>query len=628
MCGIAGIFYKNGKAVERPLLEAMTRTLVHRGPDEEGYFVNNRGNAGLGHRRLSIIDLATGQQPLSNEDGSVWITFNGEIYNFKDLIRELEAKGHIFRTKSDTEAIVHAWEEWGTDAVKKLRGMFAFAVWDENKQQLFLARDRVGKKPLYYLDDPKRFMFGSEIKVILQAPEVSRQIDYTSFYDYLSLLYVPAPKTIFKSVNKLPAGHWALITADTIKVESYWDLSFFPDHTLSESRMMEDLLNILEESTRIRMISEVPLGAFLSGGVDSSGVVALMAKGSSGPVKTNSISFSVAKYNEAAFAQKVADLFHTDHHEFHVTPEAVPIVEKLAWHYDEPFADSSAVPTYYVSETARKNVTVSLSGDGGDENFAGYRRYYFDMRENAVRNLIPAVLRNPVFGTLGRLYPKADYLPQIFRGKAFISNVARDPVDAYYFSVSALYGEEKRKLVSPEILKEIGDYQTRDLFYDLYRKAPAVDHLSKIQYLDIKTYLCDDILTKVDRASMAVSLEVRCPILDHVFMEYAAKIPSKYKLVGKDGKHIFKKALKKYLPDDILYRKKMGFGVPVEEWLRTDLKEYGGDLVLKGGASRQYLEKPMLEKFWNEHQSGLRNRSTELWIIMMLNLWHKNFGLT
>ena len=349
MCWIAGYFCKSNDKVNLDLLKQMTRTLIHRGPDEEGYFVNDNGSAGLGHRRLSIIDLATGRQPLSNEDGSIWISFNGEIYNFKDLIRDLEAKGHIFRTKSDTEAIVHAYEEWGTDAVKKLRGMFAFALWDENKHQLFLARDRVGKKPLYYLDDTRRFMFGSEIKAILQAPGVSRQIDYTSFYDYLSLLYVPAPKTIFKSIKKLPAGHWAMVTADTIKIESYWDLSFFPDNELTESRMMEDLLNILEESTRIRMVSEVPLGAFLSGGVDSSAVVALMAKASSIPVKTNSISFSLAKYNEAAFAQKVAELFNTDHHEFHVTPEAVPIVEKLAWHYDEPFADSSAVPTYYVS---------------------------------------------------------------------------------------------------------------------------------------------------------------------------------------------------------------------------------------------------------------------------------------
>lgn len=626
MCGITGIFHKKDDVVDRAILEKMTGTLAHRGPDEEGFYINDNKKLGFGHRRLSIIDLATGQQPLSNEDQTIWICFNGEIYNFKELIDDLEKRGHVFRTKSDTEAIVHAYEEWGTKAIEKLRGMFAFAIWDENKKQMLLARDRLGKKPLYYLDDPKRSIFGSEIKAILQAPEVSREIDYTSFYDYLSLLYVPAPKTIFKSIKKLPAGHWALMSAESIQVQSYWDLSFLPDNGLKESQMMEDLVNILDEATRIRMISEVPLGAFLSGGVDSSGVVALMAKNSPSPVKTNAISFSVAKYNEAAFAKQVAELFHTDHNEFHVTPEAVPIVEKLAWHYDEPFADSSAVPTYYVSETARKNVTVSLSGDGGDENFAGYRRYYFDMRENAVRKLVPAMLRTSVFGTIGRLYPKADFLPQVFRGKAFISNVARDPVDAYYFSVSALYGEEKRKLVSPAILDQIGDYRTRDLFYDLYRNAPADDHLSKIQYLDIKTYLCDDILTKVDRASMAVSLEVRCPILDHVFMEYAAKIPSKHKLKGKEGKHIFKKALKKYLPDDILYRKKMGFGVPVEEWLRKDLKDYSGNMVLNGKASRQYLKTPMLEKFWREHQSGLRNRSTELWIIMMLNLWHKNFA--
>ena len=625
MCGIAGYYNKDGQKVVRACLESMTRTMTHRGPDEEGYFINETGCLGLGHRRLSIIDLVTGQQPLSNEDGTVWISFNGEIYNFQDLIRELEQKGHQFRTKSDTEAIVHAYEEWGPKAVERLRGMFAFAIWDENKQELFLARDRVGKKPLYYLNDPKRFVFGSEIKAILAMPDVSRNIDYTGLYDYLSLLYIPAPKTIFKSIRKLPAGHWALVTTDSIKIESYWDLSFYPDLNLGESQMEEDLINILDEATKIRMISEVPLGAFLSGGVDSSGVVALMANGSAAPVKTNSISFSVAKYNEAKYAQQVADLFETDHHEFHVTPEAVSVIEKLAWHYDEPFADSSAVPTYYVSETARKNVTVSLSGDGGDENFAGYRRYYFDMRENFVRSLVPESLRKVVFGTMGRLYPKADYLPQVFRGKAFISNVARDPVDAYYFSVSSMYGEEKRQLVHPDILNEIGDYRTRDLFYDIYKKAPAQDHLSKIQYLDIKTYLCDDILTKVDRASMAVSLEVRCPILDHVFMEYAAKIPSKYKLVGKDGKHIFKRALKKYLPDDILYRKKMGFSIPVEEWLRKDLKAYGRDFVLNGSASHKYLQKYMLEKFWKEHQSGLRNRSTELWIIMMLNLWYKNY---
>jgi asparagine synthase (glutamine-hydrolysing) len=309
-----------------------------------------------------------------------------------------------------------------------------------------------------------------------------------------------------------------------------------------------------------------------------------------------------------------------------VTPEAVPVIEKLAWHYDEPFADSSAVPTYYVSQIARQNVTVALSGDGGDENFAGYRRYYFDMRENSVRNLVPGSLRGLIFGSLGRLYPKADYLPQVFRGKAFISNVARDPVEAYFFSVSGIEEDEKRKLLNADALKLLGEYRTADLFHDIYRTAPAHDHLSRIQYLDIKTYLCDDILTKVDRASMAVSLEVRCPLLDHVFMEYVARIPSGMKLVGKDGKHIFKKALRKYLPDDILYRKKMGFGVPILEWLRKDLRDYAKDIVLNGTASKTYLQPDRLRKLWNEHQSGIRNRSTELWTIMMLNLWYDKFA--
>ena len=322
----------------------------------------------------------------------------------------------------------------------------------------------------------------------------------------------------------------------------------------------------------------------------------------------------------------MAKLFNTDHHEFHVTPETVPIIEKLAWHYDEPFADSSALPTFYVSQTARQNVTVSLSGDGGDENFAGYRRYYFDMRENFVRGLVPEGLRRPVFGLLGRLYPKADYLPQIFRGKAFISNVARDPVGAYFFSVSAMDNQAKQALLNPEVLRNLSGYDTRDLFYQTYQNAPAEDHLSKIQYLDIKTYLCEDILTKVDRASMAVSLEVRCPILDHVFMEYAAKIPYRYKLKGTDGKHIFKKALKRHLPDRILYRQKMGFGVPILEWLRGEIKDYAQKIVLEGEASRRFLNLPVLEKMWGNHQTKLRNHATELWQVMMLNLWYDRFA--
>ncbi|MDA3790472.1 MAG: asparagine synthase (glutamine-hydrolyzing) [Desulfobacula sp.] len=648
MCGIVGIYNRNGSSISQSTLIRMTRQLVHRGPDEEGYFFNstksgikefdapirfikskyeNSGKIGLGHRRLSIIDLSTGQQPLTNEDGSIWITFNGEIYNYQALMAELKSKGHQFKTNSDTETIIHAYEEWGENAIKYLRGMFAFGLWDENKQQLIIARDRLGKKPLYYYQTKDHFIFASEIKAILEYPGVSREIDLTSLSDYLSLLYVPAPKTIFLSVNKLPAAHYAVIKPESINIKSYWDLSFFPEHNFNEKTMGDDLLNILHDATKMRMISEVPLGAFLSGGVDSSAIVALMANSSKSPVRTNSISFSVAKYNEIEYARQVANLFSTNHNEMNVTPEAIPVINKLSWHYDEPFADSSAVPTYYVSKIARENVTVSLSGDGGDENFAGYRRYYFDMRENHIRNMVPAGLRRVVFGTMGRLYPKADYLPQIFRGKAFISNVARDPVGAYYYSVSAMPDNEKLKLLHPDIRKDLKGYETKDLFYRIYDNAPAQDHLSKIQYLDIKTYLCEDILTKVDRASMAVSLEVRCPILDHVFMEYVAKIPSKYKLVGTDGKHIFKKALKKYLPNEILYRQKMGFGVPISEWLRKDLKEFARNLVIDGEASQNYLNPDFTKKIWGEHQSGLRNRSTELWSIMMLNLWHQNFAV-
>jgi asparagine synthase (glutamine-hydrolysing) len=648
LCGIAGIFNRNNAPVDIDLLFRMTRTLIHRGPDEEGYFVNTtsnhlpqssdapvrsltqnspsgKGNAGLGHRRLSIIDLSTGQQPLSNEDGTIWVCFNGEIYNFQTLKKDLEQHGHIFQTNSDTEVIVHAYEEWGERAVERFRGMFAIALWDNRRQRLWLVRDRVGKKPLYYLFDGDCLLFASEIKAILEAPNVSRGIDLTSLSDYLSLLYVPSPKTIFSAIRKLPAGHYAVVTNDSFDVRQYWDLPFCPQHEFSEDRMIDDVLGILDEATRLRMISDVPLGAFLSGGIDSSAIVGSMAQISQEPVITNSISFSVNSYNEVHYARRVAELFSADHHEFHVTPDAIPVIEQLAWHYDEPFADSSAIPTYYVSKTARNNVTVSLSGDGGDENFAGYRRYYFDMRENYVRNLVPHRIRQSFFKTLGRLYPKADFLPRIFRGKAFISNVARDPISAYFFTVSAIDEDGKRMLLHPDIIQRIRGYSTLDLFYQIYKDAPAPDHLSKIQYLDIKTYLCEDILTKVDRASMAVSLEVRCPILDHILMEYVARIPSSLKLKGKNGKRLFKEALKRHLPNDILYRKKMGFGVPILEWLRTDLQDYARELVLDGAASKQYLNMRFVNKIWKEHQNRIRNRATLLWIIMMFNLWHNKF---
>ena len=644
MCGIAGLIHFDGKRVAEDVLVGMTRTLEHRGPDEEGYFLNapagelrgggvplrglpagGNGSVGFGHRRLSSIDLSSGQQPLSNEDGTVWITFNGEIYNYRDLQEELEAKGHRFRTRSDTETIVHAYEEWGEAAVARLRGMFAFAIWDEKRRRVLLARDRLGKKPLYYLHDGRRLVFGSEMKAILAAPGVPREIDPTALYDYLSLLYVPQPRSIFRDIRKLPSAHYAVVDARGIRLEAYWDLPFAPVLDEPEESHIEAILDGLSEATRIRLMSEVPLGAFLSGGVDSSAVVALMAQHSSGRVRTSSIAFSEAAYDESRYAARVAELFGTEHRVHTVTPEAIPIIEKLAWHYDEPFADSSAVPTYYVSKTARENVVVALSGDGGDENFCGYRRYWFDLRENRVRSLLPGGLGRALFRGMGRLYPKADWLPRIFRGKAFISNVARDPVEAYCHSISHMSEEDKRRLIVPEVASELGDYSTVDLFRHYYGKAQAEDHMSRIQYLDIKTYLVDDILTKVDRASMAVSLEVRCPILDHVFMERAARIPWSLKIKGRDKKHIFKKALRRHLPDDILYRPKMGFGVPILEWLRGEVKEYARDLVLDGEGTRRFFRRDTMETLWRQHQSGLRNRASELWVVMMFNLWHRKF---
>jgi asparagine synthase (glutamine-hydrolysing) len=455
------------------------------------------------------------------------------------------------------------------------------------------------------------------------VPGVSREIDLTALSDYLSLLYVPWPKSIFRSIRKLPPAHYAVVTGGTVRLERYWDLAFEPDLGRSEEALADDLLPSLEEATRLRMISDVPLGAFLSGGVDSSAVVALMARIRGGqPVLTNSIAFGEAGYDETPYAREVAALFGTDHHEFRVAPEAVAVVEKLAWHYDEPFADSSAVPTYYVSKMARENVTVSLSGDGGDENFAGYTRYWFDERENRLRSLIPPAARGFLFGAVLRGYEWTGGR----RGRAFVENVARSPADAYFRTVSACCEAEKGSLLHRDVVASLGGYRSSERFRELYAAAPASDHLSKILYLDVNTYLTDDILTKVDRASMAVSLEVRCPVLDHVFMEAAARIPSSMKLKGQDGKYIFKKALTHVLPRHLLYRQKQGFAVPVTEWLRTELSDYGRQLILDGEATRKYLNRGAIERLWQRHQAGVENRSAALWGVMMLNLWQAKFG--
>ena len=624
MCGICGIYNFRTKApVNLDLLKAMNDTMVHRGPDDEGFYIS--GPVGLGHRRLSIIDLKGGKQPMANEDQTIWVVFNGEIYNFPELHDYLVKKGHIFETRSDTEVIIHMYEEVGERCFESFRGMFAIALWDAKKRRVVLARDRVGKKPLFYLYDGVRLVFGSEMKAILQAPEIPKEIDLEALSDYFSFLYVPAPKSIYKHIRKIRPGHYAVIEDGGFREVEYWDIRFAKTDELSEKEWCEKIVDAYGEAVRIRLISDVPLGAFLSGGIDSSSVVALMSQLKGEPVITSSIGFDEQDFNEVGYARQIASIFKTDHHEKTVRPDAVSIIEKLAWHYDEPFADSSAVPTYYVSKVARENVTVALSGDGGDENFAGYRRYYFDGKENKLRSFLPYSFRRPVFGTLASLYPKADWAPRVFRGKATFEALSCSPIEGYFRSMSAFRPDLKKRLLHADVKRSLAGYDSLDLFRYYYERCDTDDPLSKIQYLDIKTYLPDDILVKVDRASMANSLEVRAPILDHKFMELIGTIPSSLKLQGRNGKYIFKKALEKLLPKEILYRKKMGFGVPLARWFRNELKDMAYDAIF-ANQSDPFFQKSTIQHIWNQHQKGYRDRSTELWTVFMFKLWQRQFA--
>jgi asparagine synthase (glutamine-hydrolysing) len=624
MCGIAGIYHSSGAPSGdwRTVLEQMTRTLVHRGPDDEGYFLDDF--VGLGHRRLSIVDVASGHQPMSNEDGSVRLVCNGEIYNFQELRHRLEAKGHRFRTRSDTETVVHAYEEWDTRCLEELRGMFAFALWDTRRRRLFLARDRLGKKPLYYARVGDALVFGSEIKALTAFPGLDRTLDLEAVSDYLSLLYIPREKSIFRNVRKLLPGHCLMADGRQPTVRRYWDLDFTPVAHVDAPAAAQRLAELLREAVTLRLQSDVPLGAFLSGGIDSSAVVGLMAQAAAAPVITASIGFPDHAYDELPYARMVARHFGTDHRESVVTPHALDVLEDLTWYYDEPFGDSSAIPTYWVSKLARERVTVALSGDGGDESFAGYRRYYFDGRENRVRALLPARLGPPLFRLIGALYPKGDCLPQVFRGKAFLSNVARTPWEAYLHSVSGISETDKLRLLNPDVTRTLAGYRTADLFADLYRAAPATDALSRIQYIDFKTYLPDDILVKVDRASMANSLEVRCPLLDHTVVEYAASLPSHMKLKGSHAKLILKEAVRDFVPADILRRRKMGFAMPVATWLRHELRPMVEQDILH--FEHGMFDAATIRRMWRQHVSGRRQRTTELWGVLIFNLWHKRFG--
>jgi len=621
MCGIAGIITSPDATPDQAIIKPMTDAILHRGPDEAGIFTDH--GVGLGHRRLSIIDLKSGQQPMTSAMGGVTIVYNGEIYNFVEIRAELEAKGYKFNTRCDTEVILNAYHAWGPDSVKRLRGMFAYVIYDHRTKQVFMTRDRLGIKPLFYAPVGERtVLFGSELKALKAHPDFVGNIRRQSLEDYFSLGYVAEPHTIYKNVYKLEPGHSLIIDLASGRMDKtqYWDVRFTGDYQGSFDDARHELAERIRHATKIRMVADVPLGAFLSGGVDSSAVVADMADISDAPVNTCSIGFSDPKYNETDYAEQVARQYRTNHWSREVDPDDYSLVEKLIDIYDEPYADSSALPTYRVCELAREKVTVALSGDGGDENLAGYRRYALQMFEQRLRGIFPDTLRKPVFGLLGRAYPKADWAPRVFRAKTTFQGLARDHVESYFHGVSILKGDMRQKLFSAGLKQDIQGYSTLDLFNRYGAASGSDDPLSILQYLDLKTYLVGDILTKVDRASMAHSLEVRVPLLDHELVEWIATLPSRFKLHGGEGKYIFKKSLEGRLPHDILYRPKMGFGVPLGKWFRHELKDSIRQSVLSERMKDSGLfEADYLKTLVDHHQNGLRDYSAPLWTLMMFD---------
>jgi asparagine synthase (glutamine-hydrolysing) len=627
MCGITGLFDTRARRdIDRALLQRMNDSQAHRGPDGEGLHLEP--GVGLGHRRLSIIDVATGQQPLYNEDGTVVVVFNGEIYNYQSLIPELQALGHVFHTRSDTEVIVHAWEAWGERCVERFRGMFAFALYDRNRETLFMARDRLGVKPLFYSLLPDgMLLFGSELKSLMVHPGLGRQIDPGAVEEYFALGYVAEPRTIFGGTLKLSPGHYLTIRRGQPMPEpvEYWDVRFNPGSALTLEEACTELDRRLEESVRLRMISEVPLGAFLSGGVDSSAVVATMARISSVPVNTCSISFDDPAFDETRFAQQVADRYRTRHFVDRVVSDDFDLIDELAHVYDEPYADSSAIPTYRVCQLARKHVTVALSGDGGDESFAGYRRYRMHLMEERMRSAIPYGVRRSVFGLLGSVYPKALWAPRVFRAKSTFESLARTQVEGYMHGVSIIREPMRSEMFSSSFRQRLGGYSALDVFQRHAARAGTDDPLSLVQYLDLKTYLVGDINTKVDRASMAHSLEVREPLMDHALVEWLATLPRNLKVQGTEGKVLLKKAMEPHLPHEIMYRPKMGFSVPLARWFRGPLQQRVQDSVLgETLAATGIFERRVLERILADHQRGLRDHSSPLWTLMMFEAFLRN----
>ncbi|MFT6269545.1 MAG: asparagine synthase (glutamine-hydrolyzing) [Alphaproteobacteria bacterium] len=639
MCGIAGFIANNhftdhvnngGEALPQQHLVDMGDAIAHRGPDAKGEYLDEL--VGLCHRRLSILDLSpAGNQPMFSGDGNIVIVFNGEIYNFLDLRKELEEDGVRFVSSTDTEVIIKLYEREGLNCLAKLNGMFAFALWDKTKQQLFIARDRLGKKPLYYYKDEEtqQFAFGSEIKAILALPNIKKELRLDAVHDFFAYQYVPDPKSIFTHIHKLPPAHY--LTMDlSVKnpptvITEYWKLSFAKQTQLNEPEAIEHLRELIKQTTKRRMISDVPLGAFLSGGVDSSGVVATMAGLTDKPVKTCTIAFDNEKFNEAKFAQSVATQYATDHHELVVHQNVADTLEHIVGFFDEPFADPSLVPTFFVSELARKEVTVAIAGDGGDEVFAGYEKYTNDFVENQLREKFPKVIREKLFPTLAKVSGLINLTP-FKRAKSLLTSLSVDADMGFYITNSFINDEQWQHLALPETLSALGDYHPSAYTLEKYQEADGKDHLSKILYTDMKTYLTGDILVKVDRMSMANSLEVRAPILDKEILEYAATLPSSLKFRDKEKKYVLKEAFKPDLSDDILYRKKMGFAVPLAQWLRVELKDIAQRYLVddvKGLNAIFDIQKVTL--MWQEHLSSTHDHSTLLWSMLMFEMWWQRY---
>ena len=647
MCGICGeVDFHRGVKAEP--IRRMCKVLTHRGPDDEGMVfvkgnqrvevgnslefspVENCFEVAMGHRRLSIIDLsATGHQPMCNEDGKIWIVFNGEIYNFQKIREELEKKGHSFKSKSDTEVILHAYEQWGVECLSHFRGMFAFAIWDSNLQRLFMARDRLGKKPLVYFSQNGRFAFASEIKALLQLPNIEREVNDIAIHHYLTYQYVPSPDTIFNGIKKLLPAHYLLYDRDGgLKVERYWKLNFSSStqNDMNPQEVSERIRTGLEESVKLRLISDVPLGAFLSGGVDSSLIVGIMARMSRKPVKTFSIGFEEKEFNELTYARLVSKHFATEHHEFIVKPNAIEILPKLVWHYNEPFADSSAIPTYYVAKMTKDYVKVVLTGDAGDENFAGYPRY-FRSKLLIFFLKMPKSLRRDFFPPLLRGIAQFHWREKTFnRLAAYIESISSNQVRNYAEQVTICNTKGKEDLYSYDFNQIMKGTDSVEYLLSKFDEVRRNDLIDQLLYLDINTYLPEDLLVKMDIATMANSLEARVPFLDHQLMEFIATIPSSLKLRGTVAKYILKEAFKEFLPEVIFKRRKMGFGVPVSRWFRNELKDYVYEILLDSRTlNRGYFKKEGIERVLNDHIELRYDHSAKIWALLFLEIWFRVF---